>query len=85
MLHIARRAAVGYSSTLPMTAGLNKEKGMLVLTRKTGDKIIIGDSVEVTVLSVTGNQVRVGVRAPKDVPVHREEIYQRIQLEKQPR
>lgn len=55
---------------------------MLVLTRNTGEKIMIGDDVEVTVLSVTGNQVRLGVEAPKDVPVHREEIYQRIRQEK---
>lgn len=55
---------------------------MLVLTRNTGEKIKIGDGVEVTVLPVTGNQVRLGVEAPKDVPVHREEIYQRIRREK---
>lgn len=58
---------------------------MLVLTRNVGEKILIGDKIEVTVLSVTGGQVRLGVSAPKAVPVHREEIYQRIQLEKQPR
>lgn len=55
---------------------------MLILTRTPGEKIMIGDDVEVTVLSVTGNQVRLGVEAPKDVPVHREEIYQRIRQER---
>lgn len=54
---------------------------MLILTRRVGESLMIGDNVNVTVLGVKGNQVRIGVNAPKDVAVHREEIYQRIQQE----
>ena len=54
---------------------------MLILTRRVGETLMIGDEVTVTVLGVKGNQVRVGVNAPRDVAVHREEIYQRIQSE----
>lgn len=54
---------------------------MLILTRRVGESLMIGDDVNVTVLGIKGNQVRIGVSAPKDVAVHREEIYQRIQQE----
>ena len=55
---------------------------MLILTRRVGETLMVGDEVTVTVLGVKGNQMRIGVNAPKEVAVHREEIYQRIQKEK---
>jgi carbon storage regulator len=55
---------------------------MLILTRRAGETVMIGSDVTITVLGVKGNQVRIGINAPKDVAVHREEIYERIQNEK---
>lgn len=56
---------------------------MLILTRRTGESVMIGNEVTLTVLGVKGNQVRIGINAPKSVPVHREEIYERIKREMQ--
>ncbi|HFL8824371.1 MAG TPA: carbon storage regulator CsrA [Candidatus Azoamicus sp. OHIO1] len=56
---------------------------MLILTRKIGESLMIGDNVTVTVLGVKGTQVRIGVNAPKEVTVHREEIYKKLKTEKE--
>ena len=55
---------------------------MLILTRRVGETVVIGDDVTVTVLGVKGNQVRLGVNAPREVTVHREEIFERIKRER---
>jgi carbon storage regulator len=69
-------------SQLPVThAKEARSPNMLILTRRVGETVMIGNEVTVTVLGVKGNQVRIGVNAPKDVAVHREEIYERIKRE----
>ncbi len=54
---------------------------MLVLTRRTGEKLIINDNIEVSVLGISGSQIRMGINAPREVSVHREEVYEKIQQE----
>ena len=56
---------------------------MLILTRRVGEKVMVGDDVKLIILGVKGNQVRVGIEAPKNIAVHREEIYERIKREQQ--
>lgn len=56
---------------------------MLILTRRVGERLMIGDDIQVTVLGVKGNQVRIGVHAPANVSVHREEIYERVRAERE--
>ena len=56
--------------------------GMLILTRRVGESVIVGNDIDVTVLGIKGNQVRIGIKAPREVSVHRKEIYQRITEEK---
>ena len=57
---------------------------MLILTRRVGEKVVIGDNVTVAIIGVKGSQIRIGINAPKDVIVHREEIYERIRHEQLP-
>ncbi len=56
--------------------------GMLILTRRVSEEVMIGDDIKIKILGVKGNQVRIGIEAPKDVAVHREEIYQRVLAER---
>ena len=56
---------------------------MLILTRRAGESVMIGDEVTVTILDIKGNQARIGITAPKDIAVHREEIYEKIQDEQE--
>jgi carbon storage regulator len=71
-------AQLGFSQQVPP----NGDHTMLVLTRRLDETIIIGSDIKITVLSIAGNQVRIGIAAPKEISVHREEVYARIQAEK---
>jgi carbon storage regulator len=75
----AKNQSVGSDLHLQPGKGID----MLILTRRVGEKLIIGEDVTVTVLGVKGNQVRVGINAPRDITVNREEIYQRIMKERE--
>ena len=66
----------------PVITGTARGLNMLILTRRAGETLVIGDGIEITVLGTKGNQVRLGVKATRDVPVHRAEIYERIQQER---
>ena len=68
------------------SASESREQGrpMLILTRRVGETVMIGDEITVTVLDVKGNQIRLGIAAPKEIPVHREEVYIRVHQENAP-
>lgn len=61
-----------------MVANVMEHRGMLILTRRPHERIMVGDNIEISVLGVVGNQVRIGINAPRETQVHREEIYRRI-------
>jgi carbon storage regulator len=67
--------------TLPVLAAKCREATMLVLTRKSNQSIMIGDDIEVSVLAIMGEKVRIGIQAPRDIPVFRKEVYLEIQEE----
>ncbi len=74
---------VGHFLLSGIVKGTKRRMSMLILTRRISESVIIGDDVKITVLGTKGNQVRLGIDAPRDVSVHREEIYQRILAEEQ--
>jgi carbon storage regulator len=77
-LNSGNRFTIGFDTTRPKTQGVGS---LLILTRRVNESLMIGDQITVTVLEVKGRQVRLGVNAPKEVPVHRKEVYERVQRE----
>ena len=73
---------IGVRVTITAYTANYLEVTMLILTRRVGESLIIADNIIINILSVKGNQIRIGVKAPKEITVHREEIYNRIQSEK---
>jgi carbon storage regulator len=69
-------------NVLSKQLNLSRRSNVLILTRRVGETIMIGDDIQLTILSIKGNQVRIGTHAPDTTPVHREEIYQKIQAER---
>ena len=67
---------------MTVDAHLKRGRGMLILTRKPGETLVIQDNIRITILGVKGNQVRIGIDAPREISVHREEVYLEIQEEK---
>lgn len=68
---------------MPLTSLSSKEKAMLVLSRKKSQKIMIGDDISIMVIAIQGDQVRLGIAAPKEIPVHRQEVYDAIKREQE--
>jgi carbon storage regulator len=73
---------VGVEAGIGLQRCINKGKSMLILTRRVGETLMVGEEISITVLGIKGSQVRIGVNAPRTVSVHREEIFERIRSER---